>query len=239
MMTAPSKEIQNFEVETQFFGFNPLTIVDLAINAVNDIAFDRAEELRKRLLLHHSNLDEDELLQTLNAVLNYVQDSIDKYFDKFELYCLTEVFRIPAHISLPGDLPKQSPTDAHVEALDQERLALRKRIASAQHLNSLLRTQEAALQRNLESWHRMAENKTQIRQIYTTTQVQSVLEHIQSLGGKVALLAEMREKIASLKRSPTSDNVDTLTQDYKRHRNEVTTSSLAAVHDMARSSSLP
>ena len=59
------REIQNFEVETQFFGFNPLTIVDLAINAVNDAAIDGAEDLRKKILQQNEEIDEDELLRVL------------------------------------------------------------------------------------------------------------------------------------------------------------------------------
>jgi len=41
--------------------------------------------------------------QGMTTMLTFVQDAIDKYFDKFELYCLSNVFHIPENVTVPGD----------------------------------------------------------------------------------------------------------------------------------------
>lgn len=41
----------------------------------------------------------------MNKLLNFIQDQVDKYYDRFELFCLSNVLRVPPHVPLPTDLP--------------------------------------------------------------------------------------------------------------------------------------
>jgi hypothetical protein len=51
----------------------------------------------------------------VEKLLNFVQDAVDKYFDKFELYCLSNVFRVPPHAKLDGDLPADDEMPSQAE----------------------------------------------------------------------------------------------------------------------------
>lgn len=44
-------------------------------------------------------------VQAVNVLLNFLQDRIDSVYDRFELFCLANVLRVPPHIKLPTDLP--------------------------------------------------------------------------------------------------------------------------------------
>ena len=56
-------------------------------------------------------------VQAVNKLLNFVQDEIDKIYDRFELYCLTNLLKVPPHIELPTDLPKDTCTPEREAAL--------------------------------------------------------------------------------------------------------------------------
>ena len=58
-------------------------------------------------------------MQGVNAILAFLQDKVDKYFDKFEvalhlnfrfahshaqLYCFSAIFNVPASTALPSDI---------------------------------------------------------------------------------------------------------------------------------------
>ena len=94
----------------------------------------------------------------------FAQDAVDKYFDKFEVhqmtclsslsslfpsssqskvYCLRNVFRIPQHVCLDGDLPP--PPEQPSEADD---------VAASAELHDLTaQIKEVSHWRALELWH--------------------------------------------------------------------------------------
>lgn len=96
--------IETFEAETQLLGTSPVAFVDAVINAVNDYAYDASEQMLKALLASDPQLDPVAMRRVVNKLLSFVQDQIDKYYDKYELFCLTNVLKIPSHVKLPTDL---------------------------------------------------------------------------------------------------------------------------------------
>ncbi|EGD82599.1 hypothetical protein PTSG_03253 [Salpingoeca rosetta] len=102
------EELPTYELEAQFFGFLPTTVIDLVINAVNDYVLLSADSLKTFLLESSSSPfreEPDHVWKAVTAVVNFVQDAVDKYFDKFELYCFRNVFKIPEALPVPGDIP--------------------------------------------------------------------------------------------------------------------------------------
>ena len=86
--------------------------------AVNDYGYDSSEQMLNQIRTKYGTIDELTLRQDVDKLLNFVQDAIDKYFDKFELYALNNVFRVPTEVSeAPEDGADQSGIDAELEEL--------------------------------------------------------------------------------------------------------------------------
>lgn len=140
-------EIENFEVETQLLGTSPVVFVDAVINAINDYSYDACESLLKQLLATDPKLDKVELRKAIDALLNFLQDKIDKYFDKFELFCLTNVMRVPKHVKLPTDMPEIDPDDTleTAKTLEVEAEELKSKIEQGRIALRNMEREEAAL----------------------------------------------------------------------------------------------
>jgi len=145
-VAAGTEEIANFEVETQFLSFSPVTFVDAVINAVNDYSYDSSERMLEEIIKLYPNIDPAVLRQDVDKLLNFVQDAIDKYFDKFELYCLSNIFKVPAHIKLDSDLPGDDQgQDEDAKEVDKQIESARKRIKKATGKRAELREELSSL----------------------------------------------------------------------------------------------
>lgn len=86
-----------FEMETRYFGFDPVQFVDLAIVIANETIYLAAE--RFLTILHgseeSSQLSPFSLEEGLLKLLTLLESNVDKHFDVFELYVLTNIFRLP------------------------------------------------------------------------------------------------------------------------------------------------
>ena len=142
-MAAAAAELNTFEVEIEQFGFSPITVVDLVINAINDYVLDGADALRDYLSKTKKLWSAEELWRTISAILGFVQDVVDRNMDRFELYCFTQIFPIPAMMTLPSDLPQigHAPTAADEAQLDEELLALRRRLRRAAAYRAVLQAE--------------------------------------------------------------------------------------------------
>lgn len=85
--------LTQMEVLTEYFGFCPIDFVDDIINAVNDLLYKAMDELEK--LIRQEIKDEDLIEKGMTAVETLFESAIDKYFDKFELYCMSQIFVLP------------------------------------------------------------------------------------------------------------------------------------------------
>eukprot|EP00730_Choanoeca_flexa_P013470 TRINITY_DN5356_c0_g3_i1.p1 TRINITY_DN5356_c0_g3~~TRINITY_DN5356_c0_g3_i1.p1 ORF type:complete len:244 (+),score=57.84 TRINITY_DN5356_c0_g3_i1:25-732(+) len=132
-----------YQRETQYLGFHPINIVDLVINAINDYVVEGAQSARKYLLEQEDSPFKDDdaaVTETISVILSFIQDAVDKYFDKFELYCFRNVFAVPAGVVVPGDLPMSPATESEEQALDKEIEALRQQIHQLRYYNQKLKT---------------------------------------------------------------------------------------------------
>jgi hypothetical protein len=71
--------------------------------------------------------------QAVNKLLNFIQDQIDRYYDRFELFCLSNVLRVPPHVHLSTDLPSgdATVTPERVAELRSEQQALMEKLHAA------------------------------------------------------------------------------------------------------------
>mmetsp|Transcript_16889 Transcript_16889/g.40164 ORF Transcript_16889/g.40164 Transcript_16889/m.40164 type:complete len:220 (+) Transcript_16889:25-684(+) len=134
-------------VDAQFHGYEPLRIVDDVINSFNDYSCDAADAMQKVLtqapgMGEHSKAVEE----GLDRWQLKVQRAADKNFDKFELYALNNVFRVPAEVTeAPVDGADQSGIDAELEELWAQ---LRQELAT----KSELQQRVAAASRETQRW---------------------------------------------------------------------------------------
>lgn len=141
----------DYAILTEHFGFPPIALIDDVINAVNLIMYrctDGMEkyllgrqEKRKQELLKTKDLDEDVLMEdvTLNdqngehvpskdeiklgtaKLETLLETEISKNFDKFELYCLRNLFSIPKELIDSGMFRL-----SHHKGIDFDKTAKRK-----------------------------------------------------------------------------------------------------------------
>eukprot|EP00043_Microstomoeca_roanoka_P003248 m.42853 g.42853 ORF g.42853 m.42853 type:complete len:234 (-) comp11982_c0_seq1:252-953(-) len=184
-------ELPTYELEAQYFGFLPTTIIDLVINAVNDYVLLSADSLKDFLLENPSSPFREEpehVWKAVTAVVNFVQDAVDKYFDKFELYCFRNVFKVPEEMPVPGDLPsssrKESANDPEIQQLLQEIQAelqrnghLRKELRHLRHAAHTQTQHNQACEDQLrQTWTSGGGNLLQDHIVYLWEQVEGIKE---------------------------------------------------------------
>lgn len=135
------------QIDGAFHGYEPLRIVDDVINSFNDYSCDAADAMQKVLtqapgMGEHSKAIEE----GLDRWQLKVQRAADKNFDKFELYALNNIFRVPAEVTdAPVDGADQSGLDAELEELWAQ---LRQELATKSELHQRV----AAASRETQRW---------------------------------------------------------------------------------------
>ncbi|KAI5959669.1 hypothetical protein CANMA_004105 [Candida margitis] len=92
----------------EHLGFAPIKIVDEVINAVNQIMVQGIEALENYLTNNHAqgqlpeNITPDEILSGTAKLESLLQFRIDNAFDKYELYCLSNILHIPSDLVHDG-----------------------------------------------------------------------------------------------------------------------------------------
>jgi kinetochore protein Mis12/MTW1 len=117
-MSATDLEI--FETETEFFGFTPISFVDDVVNAINEYIYAAADSLQNYVENIDSGMPLSEIHQVsdrnqhvscrilttpskgVDSILSMFETQVDKNFDKFELYVLRNIFKIPSGTIIPS-----------------------------------------------------------------------------------------------------------------------------------------
>jgi hypothetical protein len=85
--------LKHMELLTEHFGFNPMDFVDDIINTANDLIYKAMDQLEKIISLEIK--DADLVEKGMSSIETLFENAIDKYFDKFELYCMSQIFILP------------------------------------------------------------------------------------------------------------------------------------------------
>ena len=95
-MSAPT--MRSTSILTEHLGYPPISLVDDIINAVNEIMYKCTAAMEK-YLLSKSRIGEndygEEIKSGVAKLESLLENSVDKNFDKLELYVLRNVLRIP------------------------------------------------------------------------------------------------------------------------------------------------
>lgn len=88
----------SLQLLTEHFGFVPTDFVDDVINSINELVHEAIRQLETFLSQHQ----DDDSLNALSKIETLLENAIDRNFDKFELYCLNNIFIVPkSNLLLP------------------------------------------------------------------------------------------------------------------------------------------
>ncbi|WLF79465.1 hypothetical protein PVL30_003220 [Lodderomyces elongisporus] len=107
-MTSTYQDPRITALITEHLGYAPLKVIDEVINAMNSITIKGIEAFEKFLLdLHSENkipqsISKDDIYKGTSKLELLLQNNIDVSFDKYELYCLRNIFSIPPDLVQGG-----------------------------------------------------------------------------------------------------------------------------------------
>ena len=220
-MAAATSRYPKYERETEFFGIHPVSVVDNVINAVNDYVCDGCDKVED-FLLQDITLKEHskEVRSGVDKALKRLQAGIDVNFDKFELYVLRNVLRLPedftvpeadetTFLAVPGG-PSQAVSERADEELDQEIYDLQRQIQSAAAMRSALHAERDALDAELAVRRQRAVELNQLEAMITSVavgetggEVVPIEDVVRQLWKQVAAIRGLYEQDKSL-----SDGMD-------------------------------
>nr|5T51_A Chain A, KLLA0F02343p [Kluyveromyces lactis NRRL Y-1140] len=98
-MTTPT--MQSTSLLTEHLGYPPISLVDDIINAVNEIMYKCTNAMEKYLMQRNiiGKKDFSDEIKIGTAKLeSLLENSVDKNFDKLELYVLRNILSIPSDL---------------------------------------------------------------------------------------------------------------------------------------------
>uniref|UniRef100_A0A7S3AGH1 Uncharacterized protein n=1 Tax=Haptolina ericina TaxID=156174 RepID=A0A7S3AGH1_9EUKA len=220
-----------------FFGHEPIKVVDDVINSFSDGVWDCAEAM-ETILNDHPDLKSrtTEIKQGIDRWFLKTQRAADKNFDKFELYTLKNILRVPA------DLQQD---DHHVEAevetgvtSDVEELwaRLQQSLATRRELQHKL----VGAQRTTQLWESNREFVRQLAEGHSGDGVRSIMEDAEHLAATQEqsweqLRGQDAQPCAEALAAPSAPRVSALQQRFG-HRRAMT--SIVSVGDLQQLSSM-
>ncbi|KAI1321292.1 hypothetical protein EDD11_006628 [Mortierella claussenii] len=149
-----ARQMHQQQLLTEHFGFSPLSFVDDVINSVNNMIYqasmalqDYVEAQMDELVAINApsvrNLDvRDESAKCMHKFETLLESSVDKNFDRFELYALKNLFGVPEDVDIV--LPHYEALDFEIAAdreqqLDEQLEILRRKVVATKALNFKLR----------------------------------------------------------------------------------------------------
>jgi hypothetical protein len=165
-MASPGEDGQ-FRRETGFFGFNPVSFVDDAINCVEDYTCDGLDAMEKAVAkLKSFKGRQADVGQSLDRILDQLSKSMNKNLDLFELYALQNILQLPSNLAELPDPATASSEEASKDVgasaedesqLDAELADLRQRVATSKHMQRALRQELVDLEGELQQHEQLAE----------------------------------------------------------------------------------
>lgn len=109
--------------EERFLGFDPAHFIDDVHNVATDYAADCIDKVEEELLNDPvvGPMHAEMLSKGVEKAYEIVKQRLDVNFDKFELYCLRNIFAVPEHVDLEATMQlAQPPQIRHRYTAQQE-----------------------------------------------------------------------------------------------------------------------
>lgn len=155
----PLDEKDAYALEEQFFSFNPLDFFEDIGQVVDTYISDCADEMAN--FMKQGGVPDELADKGADEFVRCAFKAYDPNIDKFQMYCLRNLFTIPGNLQLQAQASMPAPApEAVCEAegeTDAELAALHARIKTARKESALLKKHCAALDQSVQSFERGAE----------------------------------------------------------------------------------
>ncbi|KAF9112254.1 hypothetical protein BGX27_003727 [Mortierella sp. AM989] len=148
-----ARQIHQQQLLTEHFGFSPLSFVDDVINSVNNMIYQASMALQEYVEMQMDEMSARNALpdntdvkvecgKSMHKFETLLESSVDKNFDRFELYALKNLFGVPEDVDIV--LPHYEALDFNIgvereQQLDEQLEILRRKVIATKALNYRLR----------------------------------------------------------------------------------------------------
>mmetsp|Transcript_7118 Transcript_7118/g.24744 ORF Transcript_7118/g.24744 Transcript_7118/m.24744 type:complete len:277 (+) Transcript_7118:174-1004(+) len=151
----------------KFFAFSPIRFVDDVYNCTSHYLKHGLDQMENVLLEdQETRIYSDDIKKGVTSLHKKLFRSLDRNIDKFELYIIRNILKIPKHLDLSSDNKEMNWTGESAAAggsvedeqmLDEELRELRRKIHSAQFVNRAMKGKLSEIEKQLKDYHQIQE----------------------------------------------------------------------------------
>ncbi|CAI4054461.1 hypothetical protein SKDZ_01G0350 [Saccharomyces kudriavzevii ZP591] len=222
-MAAPT--MRSTSILTEHLGYPPISLVDDIINAVNEIMYKCTAAMEKYLLSKSKIGEEDygeEIKSGVAKLESLLENSVDKNFDKLELYVLRNVLRIPEEyldanvFRLESQKDLVIVNDTEIKRSEEELRGKVNDVELAFKRNEMLSKRVAKVKRLLVIIRGFKQKLCELLKCKDDEQLQKILESLKPIDDTITLLSNsLRKLYVDSESTSSTEEVEALFQKLK------------------------
>ncbi|AJO96978.1 Mtw1p [Saccharomyces cerevisiae YJM1400] len=222
-MSAPT--MRSISILTEHLGYPPISLVDDIINAVNEIMYKCTAAMEKYLLSKSKIGEEDygeEIKSGVAKLESLLENSVDKNFDKLELYVLRNVLRIPEEYLDANVFRLENQKDLVIvdeNELKKSEEKLREKVNDVElafKKNEMLLKRVTKVKRLLFTIRGFKQKLNELLKCKDDVQLQKILESLKPIDDTMTLLTDsLRKLYVDSESTSSTEEVEALLQRLK------------------------
>ncbi|CAI4054269.1 hypothetical protein SUVC_01G0340 [Saccharomyces uvarum] len=217
--------MRSTSILTEHLGYPPISLVDDIINAVNEIMYKCTAAMEKYLLSKSRIGEEDYGEEIKNGVAkleSLLENSVDKNFDKLELYVLRNVLRIPEEFLDANVFRLENQKDLVIvddKEIKRSEEELREKVNDVElafKRNEMLLKRVAKVKKLLVSIRGFKQKLSDLLKCKDDEQLQKILESLKPIDDTMTLLSSsLRKLYVDSESTSSTEEVEALLQKLK------------------------
>lgn len=217
--------MRSTSILTEHLGYPPISLVDDIINAVNEIMYKCTAAMEKYLLSKSKIGEEDygeEIKSGVAKLESLLENSVDKNFDKLELYVLRNVLRIPEEYLDANVFRLENQKDLVIvdeNELKKSEEKLREKVNDVElafKKNEMLLKRVTKVKRLLFTIRGFKQKLNELLKCKDDVQLQKILESLKPIDDTMTLLTEsLRKLYVDSESTSSTEEVEALLQRLK------------------------
>ena len=217
--------MRSTSILTEHLGYPPISLVDDIINAVNEIMYKCTAAMEKYLLSKSKIGEEDygeEIKSGVAKLESLLENSVDKNFDKLELYVLRNVLRIPEEYLDANVFRLENQKDLVIvdeNELKKSEEKLREKVNDVElafKKNEMLLKRATKVKRLLFTIRGFKQKLNELLKCKDDVQLQKILESLKPIDDTMTLLTDsLRKLYVDSESTSSTEEVEALLQRLK------------------------
>ncbi len=217
--------MRSTSILTEHLGYPPISLVDDIINAVNEIMYKCTAAMEKYLLSKSKIGEEDygeEIKSGVAKLESLLENSVDKNFDKLELYVLRNVLRIPEEYLDANVFRLENQKDLVIvdeNELKKSEEKLREKLNDVElafKKNEMLLKRVTKVKRLLFTIRGFKQKLNELLKCKDDVQLQKILESLKPIDDTMTLLTDsLRKLYVDSESTSSTEEVEALLQRLK------------------------